>query len=617
MNDAGAGGSGSPAHQVRYGYDIFCDGQNVQRKGGNEGEVWEAFSRCLHMRVCRPDKDRNRNKGRPPDSGEQGDRINALLDPRSKEEYEETVDLAAREIFRMICLVDKRKFLQAATCQPILDKDVIEILKVELKAVRNEVKVEMKRDYQQRQHQHQLQQQEQARRDEERSRRDREEFEREKQEKRRRQNQHRRKRPNGTSTGGGGAGRRCPNPVSPSPAYGLGGDHPAWATGPRRQGSDRRSPFHRSDDHDAFAAAAAYDSDHDAGGRTAGASGPLKPDKLSQARQHIAKMQRKRKGAEPEEQPRGDNTQPNRGRSNNGRAGGGASFQGHIPRKRSAARNGDWSKANTSRSEEVQSKKKQKVGEKHRFKKLVSATEAASPPSKRKPIWEPPSQRTTALATSSLPTPEREAAKAKAKAMSSPRDQSMGHETLGGSQQGPSPSLMKPPSSPVAPLGMTGAPGLAPPEDTTGGDDAGDDAGGGFDMDDSDSPSSTNATLEHASTQSASKTSPRGDVEFTSVSSPFSKERGLKVSRKKAASTASPESPSPNLSDNAIERTVEGCTEQKGAEEAVVKVPLESIVGLDGIVTIEPIGRDDYEKIDDRVVKERSSLCSKTFPPCA
>lgn len=48
-----------------------------------------------------------------------------------------------------------------------------------------------------------------------------------------------------------------------------------------------------------------------------------------------------------------------------------------------------------------------------------------------------------------------------------------------------------------------------------------------------------------------------------------------------------------------------------------MKVPLESIVGLDGIVTIEPIGRDDYEKIDDRVVKERSSLCSKTFPPCA
>ena len=183
MNDAGAGGSGSPAHQVRYGYDIFCDGQNVQRKGGNEGEVWEAFSRCLHMRVCRPDNDRNRNKGRPPDSGEQGDRINALLDPRNQEEYEETVDLAAREIFRMICLVDKRKFLQASTCQPILDKDVIEILKVELKAVRNEVKVEMKRDYQQRQHQHQLQQQEQARRDEERSRRDREEFEREKQEK--------------------------------------------------------------------------------------------------------------------------------------------------------------------------------------------------------------------------------------------------------------------------------------------------------------------------------------------------------------------------------------------------------------------------------------------------
>jgi len=180
MNDAGAGGSGSPAHQVRYGYDIFCDGQNVQRKGGNEGGVWEAFSRCLHMRVCRPDKqDRNRNKGRPPDSGEQGDRINALLDPRNQEEYEETVDLAAREIFRIICLVDKRKFLQATTCQPILDKDVIEILKVELKAVRNEVKVEMKRDYQQRQHQHQLRQQEQARRDEERSRRDREEFERE------------------------------------------------------------------------------------------------------------------------------------------------------------------------------------------------------------------------------------------------------------------------------------------------------------------------------------------------------------------------------------------------------------------------------------------------------
>ena len=506
---------------------------------------------------------------------------------------------------------------------------------------------------------HLADEQEQARRDEERSRRDREEVEREQQEKRRGQNQHRRKLSNGTSTGGGGGGRRCPNPVSPSPAYGFGGDHPAWAAGPRRQSSDRRSPFHRSDDHDAFAAAAAYDSDHDAGGRTAGlTSGPFKPDKLTQARQHIAEMQRKRKGAEPEERPRGDNTQPNRGRSNDGRAGGGASFQGHVPRKRSAASNGDWSKGNTSRSGEVQSKKKQKVGEKHRFKKLVSATEAASPSSKRKPIWEPPSgshpkhppadggpeiikigdvtwkycgkckrwnegdkpnahttaeHRAKKKKKRKFPNTERESAKAKAKAVSSPRGQSMGHEAIGGSQQGPSPSLMKPPSSPVVPSGMPGAPDLAPPEDTTDRDDA----GGGFDMDDSDSPQPPNATPEHASTQSASKPSPRGDVEFTSVSSPFSKKRGLKVSRKKAASTASPESPSPKLSDNAIERIVEGCTEQKGTEEAVVKVSLESIVGLDGIVTIEPIGQDDYEKIDDPVVKERSSLCSKTLPPCA
>ena len=129
MNDAGAGGSGgSPAraHQVRYGYDIFCDGQNVQRGGGgNEGGVWETLYDRLRERVCEPD--RNKNKDRPPGW------INALLHPRSEDEYETVVDDTARQIFRMICLVDKRKFIQASTCQPILDKDAIEILKVELK----------------------------------------------------------------------------------------------------------------------------------------------------------------------------------------------------------------------------------------------------------------------------------------------------------------------------------------------------------------------------------------------------------------------------------------------------------------------------------------------------
>lgn len=586
--------------------------------GGNEGEVADLFSRCLHKKVMQSE----------------------LLDPRTKENYEAAVDAAAREMFRAICLEDRRKFVQASTNQPMQDREAIEILKVELMELRNTIKIQMKRaaaaaERDQRRQQEEQQQREQARRDEERARRDREEFEREQW---RRKGQHRRHPPpNGTSAGGGGGGggrdRWCANPVSPSPAYAFGGDHPAWGgigMGQRRQGSDRRSPFHRSDDHDVFASASAYDSDCE-GGRRAGkaiASGPPKPDKLTQARQHIAEMQRKRKGKESEERTRRDDRAPNRGGGNGGSGGGGrgapSSFHGHIPRKRSAAGD-DKSKGN--KSGQKQSNKKQNIGEKHRFRKLVSATEASSPPPKRKPIWEPPPGRTHAP-TNLLPPASPGRHTANGKAISSGENQSVGRKVIGKMPQ------QVRPTSPVAPTKMTGASDLAETADTA----VDDEMAGGFDMDDTESLPSVSATVGESESQSAHNASPGVDVEFSSDASPFSKKRGLKVSRKKKAS----ESPSSMAtgSKRTVDEVVEAddnsalpskvnknqdalkakkrLTEESAEEAAVtpVDVPLPSIVGLDGIVTIEPMGQDAYEKLQNPVMKGRSHLSSEKLPPC-
>ena len=585
--------------------------------GGNEGEVADLFSRCLHAKV----------------------RQSELIDPRTKEEYEAAVDKAAREMFRAICLEDRRKFVQASTNQPMQDREAIEILKVELMELRNTIKIRMKRAAaaaaaEDQRRQREEEQREQARRDEERARRDREEFEREQW---RRQSQHRRHPPpNGTSAGGGGGRDRwCANPVSPSPAYAFGGDHPAWGgmgMGQRRQGSDRRSPFHRSDDHDVFASASAYDSD--GGGRGAGktsAAGPPKPDKLTQARQRMAEMQRKRKGKESEEKTRGDDRAPNRGGGNVGGGGRGApslSFHGHIPRKRSAA--GD-DKARGNKSGQKQSNKKQNVGEKHRFRKLVSATEASSPPTKRKPIWEPPPGRTHAP-TNSLPPTSPGRHTANGKAISSGENQSIGRNKIIGNM----PQQARP-TSPGAPAEMPEASNLAEETADTANED---EMAAGFVMDDTESlPSvSANATLGESESQLAISASPGVDVEFSSNASPFSKKRGLKVSRKKAAS----ESPSSKGtgSKRSVDKVVEAddnsalpskvnknqdalkakkrLTEESAEEAAVppVDVPFSSIVGLDGIVTIEPMGWDAYEKLQNPVMKGRSHLSSEKLPPC-
>ena len=494
MANAGDGG-GSP-YRVRYGHDIFCNGRRVDPGGGNEGEVADLFSRCLHAKV----------------------RQSELIDPRTKEEYEAAVDKAAREMFRAICLEDRRKFVQASTNQPMQDREAIEILKVELMELRNTIKIRMKRaaaaaaaaeaaerDQRRQREEQQRQQREQARRDEERARRDREEFEREQW---RRQGQHRRHPPpNGTSAGGGGGRDRwCANPVSPSPAYAFGGDHPAWGgmgMGQRRQGSDRRSPFHRSDDHDVFASASAYDSD--GGERGAGktpAAGPPKPDKLTQVRQRMAEMQRKRKGKESEEKKRGDDRAPNRGGGNGGGGGRGApssSFHGHIPRKRSA---GGDDKAKGNKSGQKQSNKKQNVGEKHRFRKLVSATEASSPPTKRKPTWEPPPGRTHAPTNSPPPTsPGRRTANGKA--ISSGENQSIGRNKIIGNM----PQQARP-TSPGAPAEMPEASDLAEETADTANED---EIAAGFDMDDTESlPSvSANATLGESESQLARSISAR------------------------------------------------------------------------------------------------------------
>ena len=549
MAEAGDGG-GSP-YRVRYGHDIFCTGHRVDPGGGNEGEVADLFSRCLHAKIKQSE---------------------LLVERwRTKEDYDAAVDKAAREMFRAICLEDRRKFVQASTNQPMQDREAIEILAVELMELRNTLKIQMKRKHAAAaaaEMDQRRQQEEQARRDEERARRDREEFEREQ----RRREYRRHPPPNGTSAGrNGGRDRWCANPVSPSPAYAFGGDHPAWGgigMGQRRQGSDRRSPFHRSDDHDVFASASV--GEHDGGERGAGkasAAGPPKPDKLTQARQRMAEMQRKRKEKESEEMTRGDGA-PNRGRGNGDRGGGrgapSSSFHGHIPRKRASA-SGDH------KSGQKQSNKKQNIGEKHRFRKLVSATEASSPPPKRKPTWEPPPGRTHATAVE-------------------------------------------------------------------------DEMTGGFDLDDAGSLPSVSATLGESESQSANNASPGVDecLEFSSDASPFSKKRGLKVSRKKAASEAP--SSMATVSKRSVDEVV-GADDnsalpskanrnqdalkakkrltKESAEEAAaatpVDVPLTSIVGLDGIVTIEPMGQDAYEKLQNPVMKGRSLLVrseKQKLPPC-
>ena len=570
--------------------------------GGNEGGVADLFSRCVHKKVTCVQS--------------------ALLEPRTKEEYEAAVDKAARELFRVICLEDRRKFVQASTNQPMQDREAIEILKVELMELRNTIKIRMKRAAAAAAAaaERDQQQQEQARRDEERARRDREEFEREQW---RRQGQNRRHPPpNGTCAGGGGGGgggggiRWCANPVSPSPAYAFGGDHPAWGgmgIGQRQRGSDRRSPFHRSEDHDVFASASAFDSDCE-GGRKAGkgtASGPPKPDKLTQARQHIAEMQRKRKGKESEERTRGDDRGPSRGGGNGGRPPS-SSFHGHIPRKRSAG--DDKSKGN--KSGQKQSNKKQNIGGKHRFKKLVSTTEASFPLTKRKPTWEPPPGRTHA--PTSLPSPT-----------SPGRDAAKGEAMTSGENQAR-------PTSSVAPAKMPDASDLAEIADTA----VEDEMAGGFDMDDTESLPSVSAiaSLGESESHSANSASPVVDFEFSSDASPFSKKRGLKVSRKKAA-TEAPSSMATG-SERSIDEVVgpdDNCAlpskvnknqdalkakkrpTEESAEEAAVTpadLPLSSIVGLDGIVTIEPMGQNEYEKLQNPVMKGRSHLCSKKLPPC-
>lgn len=549
MAEAGDGG-GSP-YRVRYGHDIFCTGHRVDPGGGNEGEVADLFSRCLHAKIKQSE---------------------LLVERwRTKEDYDAAVDKAAREMFRAICLEDRRKFVQASTNQPMQDREAIEILAVELMELRNTLKIQMKRKHAAAaaaEMDQRRQQEEQARRDEERARRDREEFEREQ----RRREYRRHPPPNGTSAGrNGGRDRWGANPVSPSPAYAFGGDHPAWGgigMGQRRQGSDRRSPFHRSDDHDVFASASVGEHDGvERGAGKASAAGPPKPDKLTQARQRMAEMQRKRKEKESEEMTRGDGA-PNRGRGNGGSGGGrgapSSSFHGHIPRKRASA-SGDH------KSGQKQSNKKQNIGEKHRFRKLVSATEASSPPPKRKPTWEPPPGRTHATAVE-------------------------------------------------------------------------DEMTGGFDLDDAGSLPSVSATLDESESQSANNASPGVDecLEFSSDASPFSKKRGLKVSRKKAASEA-PSSMATvskrpvdefvgaddnNALPSKANRNQDALKAKKrltkeSAEEAAaatpVDVPLTSIVGLDGIVTIEPMGQDAYEKLQNPVMKGRSLLVQsekQKLPPC-
>ena len=112
----------------------------------------------------------------------------------------------------------------------------------------------------------------------------------------------------------------------------------------------------------------------------------------------------------------------------------------------------------------------------------------------------------------------------------------------------------------------------------------------------------------------------------------------MKVSRKKAAS----ESPSSKGtgSKRSVDKVVEAddnsalpskvnknqdalkakkrLTEESAEEAAVppVDVPFSSIVGLDGIVAIEPMGWDAYEKLQNPVMKGRSHLSSEKLPPC-
>jgi hypothetical protein len=662
MTDAGVGGSGgggSSPYKVKYGHDIFCTGRRVDTGGGNEGEfgVANQFYSCLRRKVLEPAAE--------------------LLEPRSEKKYMAAVERAAQDLFGVICLVEKRKFVQASTNKPMQDKDVIEMLKVELKGVRNALKAEMKHNkklealQRNQEHLQYLQQQEQRRRDEERSQRDRGGFEREQQEKRRHQNQSRRQQPsNGTSPGGSsGGGRWCANPVSPSPAYAFGGDHQVWGSmGQRRRGSDRRSPFHRSEDHAAFAPAAAYNSDCDDG------RGAAKPDKFTQARQQMAEIQKRRQqrgeGKEPEERARRGNWGPNRGGSNGAGAPSSSSFHGDIPRKRSATGD-DKSKGN--KSGQAPSNKKETIGEKHRFKKLVSATEASSFPPKGKPTWEPPPGRTHAPVNLPPPTsPGREAAQGRA--VSYMENESSGRNAIGNESQLAPPG--KSATSPVAPSEIPEASAFTAAADTSNEEEM----AGEFDMDDADSLSTVNATSDEAKSQPACIASSEGDLEFSSVTSPFNKKRSLKVSRKRAAfaaSTAKERGSKRTLDEidgaddnNAIlsemkQDTLKPKKSRTGAvldgeigiglekvaktksreghsndtdptsstkycdnsvesiaEEVVtdpVNVPLSSIVGFDGIVTIGPMEQDEYEELDNIVLtamKGRSRLCSKRLPPC-
>ena len=87
------------------------------------------FSRCLRLKVMQP----------------------AILDPMTREQYEEAVDIAARELFRAICVEDGRNFVKetsgpnALSLTLMSDRDAIDVIKVELMEVRNAIKARMRR----------------------------------------------------------------------------------------------------------------------------------------------------------------------------------------------------------------------------------------------------------------------------------------------------------------------------------------------------------------------------------------------------------------------------------------------------------------------------------------
>ena len=115
----------------RYGHDIFCNERRVDlgADGDNGGEVADLFSRCLRQKVMQP----------------------ALLDPITREQYEAAVDMAARELFRAICVEDGRNFVEETSGPNVLsltvmsERDAVEIIKVELMEVRNATKARLRR----------------------------------------------------------------------------------------------------------------------------------------------------------------------------------------------------------------------------------------------------------------------------------------------------------------------------------------------------------------------------------------------------------------------------------------------------------------------------------------